>query len=92
MRKPRDLDKVIDQLLEKIPEDVEQIRFILKGIRSSYLYAPPEAAYFYFGMTESALTRQIGKPPSRPWHWEVLSIWMARPVEELQEIFYEYRK
>lgn len=82
----RNLDDVIDQLILLVPTwEVECLKNF-RWLKQHIAYLPPERMCEGWGLGEQILRRAI-LVPALPWHFEVLSLWMVKPVDELREMF-----
>ena len=76
---------VVQQILEKVPTDValyEQLERFLDRI----VYKAPED-FTPFDELAKILQVNIPPPPSCDWQWEVISIFMDKPIEEIKKQF-----
>ena len=84
MENRRMCHQVIDQMLDKIPEDkVEFINDLKKDWESSVYKAPEETIQWV--ETQLTLQKHIGQP-TEDWHYEVLSIFTTKSVSELKDM------
>lgn len=74
----RDLADVLDRMLAVIPESEDDLRAMLKGIRSSVGYTAPEVMPELWRATQHQLQSKLGGPATTPWHFDVVTIWSGR--------------
>ena len=74
---------VIRQMLEKVPSDKEDFIEALRWNLNDASYKAPEET-LQWERTAETLQRYIPYPPTEDWQFEVLSIFMVKPVNELR--------
>lgn len=83
----RDICKVIDKMLEIIPNNQDKLISDFNEIKRAAPYTAPELMKQMWAIGMRSLHKAIGFKPNEDWHWEILSIWMVKPVPELKEMF-----
>jgi hypothetical protein len=83
----RDIIHVIDSIVARTPSEEYRFLEVAQAIKNTACYTPPEAMPGLYGALSSAIMRAIGYPPKVDWHWEVLCIFMDKPIGELKERF-----
>jgi hypothetical protein len=79
----RNCVEVIEQMLEKIPEDKTELIKDLKWNKNDAKYKPPEET-LQWQRTGATLQGHISIP-KEDWEFEILSIFSTIPVEEIKE-------
>lgn len=80
----RDLKKLIDRMLDVIPEDKGALRVSLKDVAGSYHYTAPEQRGELFRRTQQLLEVDAAPPAvdmDEGWVKQVIAIWNGEPDE-----------
>ena len=83
---PRDCGRVIKQMMEKIPATETAFLTDLQWNFEDAAYKAPEET-IQWERTSETLYKHIGALPTQDWHYDILSIYMMKPLAELKEIF-----
>jgi hypothetical protein len=73
----RPLDKVIDVILDLVPDNFNNKQYLkhtLESIKESYYYSAPETLGFQWARAGEALQTYIGTPDGETWKREVQGI------------------
>lgn len=80
---PRDCVKIIQSMLDLIPEDEEELREALEWNKNDASYKAPEET-IQWERTSQTLQEYI-TIPTEDWEFEILSIFSTIPVEEIRK-------
>ena len=76
----RNLYKIIDNMLEVIPEENERLIYSLKDIQSSFAFSSPEMVSFWWNECANILNSEI---PDRleNWHFKLADIFSGKKLQ-----------
>lgn len=83
----RYIKDVIDAMLLEVPTWEASLKKNLTWVKHEAEYVAPEAMKPLWAWVTLFLSKAISPKPLLPWHFKVLSIWMVKTEEELQEMF-----
>lgn len=84
---PRKLEDVVKQIKDLIPLYHIDFHNRLTSVQTSLLYCPPEQIYLWWKEVMDILQTQLPPPLMEEWQFEVISIFMIKPVELIKEQF-----
>jgi len=82
----RNLETVIKNIINEIPNSEESFISQLKDNQSSVHFAAPELMNMWWNEVHSTLCSYIPEKPNQEWQFKVLSIFSTRSVGELKQL------
>lgn len=73
----RNISKLLEEMIDVIPQEEYQLRGRLQSVHESAFYTPPESMYFRFWEVSEILAQELGgdKIRENTWQSTLLKIW-----------------